>query len=173
GGYLPIAATAATEEVYDAFLGAYEEFKTFFHGHTYTGNALACAAGLASLEVFDEEGTLDALSGKIERFTQGLAAVAELPHVAGIRQAGVMIGIELVADTATGEGYAPRRRIGHQVCMKARERDVIIRPLSDVIILNPPLSITPSQIDHLLETVHWSIEQITQGRDQDQGDDAP
>jgi len=98
GGYLPLAATLSTEEVYQGFLGKYEEFKTFFHGHTYTGNPQACAAAIASLEVFEEEKVLEQLQPKIRKFSERLEAFKALPHVGDVRQMGIMIGIELVSD---------------------------------------------------------------------------
>lgn len=166
GGYLPLAATLATEEVYEGFLGKFEEFKTFFHGHTFTGNPLACAVALASMELFEKEGILAGLQEKISRFTRALEPFAFLPHVGEVRQRGIMVGIELVADKETKAPYAPRERIGHRVIKEARKHGVIIRPLGDVIVLMPPLAITADQLDRLCAVTSQSIRTVTEGQNQ-------
>lgn len=163
GGYLPLAATLATEEVYEGFLGKFEEFKTFFHGHTFTGNPLACAVALASMELFEKEGILAGLQEKIARFTKALEPFASLPHVGEVRQRGIMVGIELVADRETKASYEPRERIGHRVIKEARKEGVIIRPLGDVIVLMPPLAITAEELDRLCAVTYRSIRTITEG----------
>ena len=150
GGYMPLAATLTTELVYEAFLGAHEEFKTFFHGHTYTGNPLACAAALASLRVFERERTLVRLQPKIRMLGEMLESIAEMPEVAEVRRCGFMAGIEL------GE-HDPRLRIGHQVALEARRRGAIIRPLGDTIVLMPPLAIGKEQLVRLVQTTGESI----------------
>jgi len=160
GGYLPLAATVATEEIYNGFLGRFEESKTFFHGHTYTGNPLACAAAVANLDIFAEERVVDSLAEKIARFTEALKPIATLDHVGEIRQRGFMVGIELVADKATKELYPPAERIGNRVIMEARKRGLIIRPLGDVIVLMPPLCITVEEIDRLCGITHDSIRAV-------------
>ncbi len=161
GGYLPLAATLATEEIFDAFLGAYEERKAFFHGHTYTGNPLGCAAALASLDLFESERILERLAPRIRRLSAALASeIRPLSHVADVRQWGTMIGIELLEDVAGLRGYAPGRRIGHQIILAARGRGVIIRPLGDIIILMSPLSITEAEIDRLIGATRDSIVEV-------------
>jgi len=160
GGYLPLAATVATEEIYNGFLGRFEESKTFFHGHTYTGNPLACAAAVANLDIFAEERVVDSLAEKIARFTEALKPIATLDHVGEIRQRGFMVGIELVADTETKELYPAAERIGNRVIMEARKRGLIIRPLGDVIVLMPPLCITNEEIDRLCEITSDSIRAV-------------
>jgi len=160
GGYLPLAATVATEEIYNGFLGRFEESKTFFHGHTYTGNPLACAAAVANLDIFAEERVVDSLAEKIARFTEALKPIATLDHVGEIRQRGFMVGIELVADTETKELYPAAERIGNRVIMEARKRGLIIRPLGDVIVLMPPLCITVEEIDRLCGITHDSIRAV-------------
>jgi adenosylmethionine-8-amino-7-oxononanoate aminotransferase len=151
GGYMPLAATLTTERVYEAFLGGYEEFRTFFHGHTYTGNPLACAAALATLDVFEEEDTLARLQDRIALLDQLLThLIAPLPDVKEVRQMGFMCGIEI-------DGYSPAARIGHQVTLEARARGAIVRPLGDVMILMPPLSIEPDALEELVEIVADSI----------------
>jgi len=136
GGYLPLAATLATEEIFAAFLGEYKEFKTFFHGHTYTGNPLGCAAALASLKLFESENILDRMRPKIDYIRARLAReFLSLDHVADIRQWGFMVGVELAEDKRARRSYPVEKRIGHQVILEARRRGVIIRPLGDVVIL--------------------------------------
>jgi adenosylmethionine-8-amino-7-oxononanoate aminotransferase len=150
GGYLPLAATMATERIYEGFLGAPEEYRTFFHGHTYTGNPLACAAALASLDVFEGERTIERLQPKITLLRETLAEIEAMPEVAAVRGRGFMAGIDL------GE-HDPALRMGHQVALAARERGAIIRPLSDVVVLMPPLSISESDLRRLLEITRESI----------------
>ncbi|HUH65857.1 MAG TPA: adenosylmethionine--8-amino-7-oxononanoate transaminase [Syntrophales bacterium] len=162
GGYLPLAATLVTEEVYEGFLGEFEEFKTFFHGHTFTGNPLACAVAIANLEVFKEEHILYHLQEKIAYFAEKLKPFATLPHVGEVRQCGIMVGIELVKDRKTKELFPPERRMGHSVIMEARKRSVIIRPLGDVIVLMPPLSVSKDEIDLLCQATYDSIRIVTE-----------
>jgi adenosylmethionine---8-amino-7-oxononanoate aminotransferase len=155
GGYLPLAATLATEEVYGAFLGEFAEFKTFFHGHTYTGNPLACAAALATLELFESERTLERLAPKIALLGRLLEDhVAPLPTVREVRRRGFMVGIELTE-------FPVAERMGHQVALAARRRGAIIRPLGDVVILMPPLSIDSDDLRRLVEITAASIEAAT------------
>ena len=162
GGYLPLAATLATEQVHDAFLGPPAAGRTFYHGHTYTGNPLGCAATLASLELFAGNRTLDRLGPKIRRLEQLMATeIAPLPHVADIRQCGVMVGIELAADAADRRPYPAAVRMGARVTVEARRRGVIVRPLGDVVVLMPPLSITTEEIDRLVTVVRDAIAQGT------------
>jgi adenosylmethionine-8-amino-7-oxononanoate aminotransferase len=150
GGYLPLAATLATERIYEGFLGAPEEARTFFHGHTYTGNPLACAAALASLETFERERTLACLQPKIRLLGELLAAIAEQPGVVEVRSRGMMVGIDL------GE-HDPSLRIGHRVALEARRRGAIIRPLGDVIVLMPPLAISKGDLRRLVEITSEAI----------------
>jgi adenosylmethionine-8-amino-7-oxononanoate aminotransferase len=162
GGYMPLAATLATDKIYEAFLGDYDEFRTFFHGHTYTGNPLACAAGVANLEVFENEQTVDGLKPKILHLAQRLKVFDSLKSVGDIRQCGFMVGIELVADRKTKEPFPPEQRIGHRVIMEARKRGLIIRPLGDVVVLMPPLAISEEEIDRLCEITCESIRVVTE-----------
>jgi len=161
GGVLPLAATLATEEIYEGFLGERSEYRTFFHGHSFTGNPLACAAGLASLKVFREERTMERLQPRIAQLEQRLDVLAEHPHVGDIRRLGVMTGIELVADRATGTPFAPEREIAQVVIRKALERGVLIRPLGDVVVLMPPLSITEAELDLLTGVVARCVDEAT------------
>jgi len=164
GGYLPLAATLTTKEVFNGFVFPYKEQKTFFHGHTYTGNPLACAAALANLKVFKEENTLVKLQPKIKYLRKRLEGFFDLPHVGDIRQRGFMVGIELVQDRATKAPFSFAERVGAKVCEKVRERGVILRPLGNVIVLMPPLSITLTELDKLLDVTRWGIEQVTRSQ---------
>jgi adenosylmethionine-8-amino-7-oxononanoate aminotransferase len=158
GGYLPLAATLTTEQIYEGFLGQPEEARTFFHGHTYTGNPLACAAGIATLETFARERTLEALAPKIGLLERLLAQrVAVLPGVVEVRQRGFMVGIELI-------GRPPGERLGHAVTMAARRRGAVIRPLGDVIVLMPPLMISEADLRRLVAITAASIAETTVGR---------
>src|SRR5437667_261999 len=162
GGYLPLAATLATEEVFAGFLGPYEEFRAFFHGHTYTGNPLGCAVALASLRLFHEERTLERLGPKIARLRERLAAdIAPLAHVGDVRQQGVMVGIELVAERAGRVPYPPAARIGQRVVRAARARGVILRPLGNVIVLMPALAIAPAELERLVDVAREAIQEVT------------
>jgi adenosylmethionine---8-amino-7-oxononanoate aminotransferase len=154
GGYLPLAATLATEKIHDGFLGQFEEFRTFFHGHTYTGNPLACAAAIATLDVFQSERTLERLQPKIELLADLLKPLQKHPAVREVRRRGVMVGIEL-------RDYPLPARMGHQISLEARRRGAIIRPLGDVIVLMPPLSITESDLTSLVAITGEAIEAAT------------
>jgi adenosylmethionine---8-amino-7-oxononanoate aminotransferase len=144
GGYMPLAATLASERVYEGFLGEVEEFRTFFHGHTYTGNPLACAAAIATLDVFREERTLEALAPKIGLFGQLLEPVEQHPAVREVRRVGFMVGIELV-------DFPLALRMGHRVALEARRLGAVIRPLGDVVVLMPPLAISEPELCRLVE----------------------
>ena len=163
GGYLPLAATLTTEDVFSTFLGRYEEYRAFFHGHTYTGNALACAVGLASLRLFAEERTLERLQPKIARLRERLAGeIAALRHVGDVRQQGFMVGIELVADRGGRTPYPPAARIGQRVVTAARARGVVLRPLGNVVVLMPPLAIAPADLDVLVDVARDAIREATE-----------
>ncbi len=161
GGYMPLAATLTTEEVYKAFLGKYEEFKTFFHGHSYTGNQLGCALALANLEIFQKERTLARLRPKIAAFSRLLRPLANMEHVGDIRQQGFMAGIELVKTRTTREAYPLEARIGHRVATAARTRGLIIRPIGNVLVLIPPLSTSLVELRNMVETLQLSIEDVS------------
>jgi adenosylmethionine---8-amino-7-oxononanoate aminotransferase len=150
GGYLPLAATLTTEAVYEGFLGAPEEQRTFFHGHTYTGNPLACAAALANLDVFERERTIERLQPKIALLAERLEEIEAMPEVAEVRRCGFMTGIDLGA-------HDPALRMGHRVTLEARERGAIVRPLGDTVVVMPPLSISAADLSRLLDVVAESI----------------
>ena len=163
GGYLPLAATLATEKIFSAFLGEYREYKTFFHGHTYTGNPLGCAAALANLELFEGDDIITKMAPGIRYLAERLREVRKLAHVSDTRQWGYMAGIELVEDKEERKNYPPERRLGHRVILEARKRGVLIRPLGDIVILMPPLTISGEQLTTLLDVVYESIRAVTEG----------
>jgi adenosylmethionine-8-amino-7-oxononanoate aminotransferase len=182
-GYLPLAATLTTPEIYRAFLGRAEEYLTFFHGHTYTGNPLACAVALANLELLgpvragsvsdgnvragsvsdgtssgDGSSLLATLPEKIERLATHLERIRSLPHVGDVRQKGLMAGIELVANVASKTPFPASKRMGHVVCQQARTRGAIVRPLGDVVVIMPPLAIELDLLDQLMDIVSASLQ---------------
>ncbi|HLB94837.1 MAG TPA: adenosylmethionine--8-amino-7-oxononanoate transaminase [Nitrospiria bacterium] len=161
GGYLPIAATLTTQEIYEAFLGEYEEFKTFFHGHSYTGNQLACAVALASLQVFEKEKVLEKLPRKIAQLTTDLAPLRDHPHVGDVRQLGFIAGIELVKDKQSKKPYPLSERRGFRVAAEARTRGMLIRPLGNVIVLMPPLSVDLRTLRRMVRILIESIHAAT------------
>lgn len=155
GGYLPLSATLVTEEIYRAFLADYGKFKHFFHGHTYSANPLACAAALASLEIFKKERTLQKLKAKIRILSDALASMKKLKAVREVRQVGFMAGIELAP-------YALSEKMGFRVAAAARAKGVMIRPLGNVAVLMPPLSITHEELKKLCRVVEASIREVTE-----------
>jgi adenosylmethionine-8-amino-7-oxononanoate aminotransferase len=161
GGYLPLAATLTTDKIYKAFLGEYKELKQFFHGHTYTGNPLGCAAAIANLKIVKKEKMLQKLKPKITLLSKFLANFKDLPHVGDVRQKGLIAGIELVKDKKTKEPYLMEQRIGRKVCMEARKYGLIIRPLGNVIVIMPPLSITAAEIKNMMDIIYRCIKSVT------------
>ena len=162
GGYLPLAATLATEQIFEAFLGESSEYRAFYYGHTYTGNPLAAAVALANLKLFRDERIIERIQPRIAQLDADLESrFAALPHVADIRRWGLMTGIELMEDSAGRVGYESARTIGHQAIRRARAKGVIIRPLGDVIILMPPLSISESELKVLLDVTYDCIREVT------------
>ncbi len=157
GGYLPMAATLFTQEIYDGFIGNYRDNKTFFHGHTYTGNQLASACAVKSLEMFKKYDLLNKIKPTIARFNELLKDFWMLENVGDIRSIGLMAGIELVKDKYTKEPFEAGERIGHKVVLNARERGVIIRPLGDVIVVMPPLVIDEKTLDTLMSAIYYSV----------------
>ena len=157
GGYLPLAATLTTQEVFDGFCAPYGEKKTFFHGHTYTANPLACAAALANLRCFERERTLQRLQPKIALLRRELESLRSLSHVGDVRQVGFMVGIELMQDPVRGESYPYEAKMGFRTILEARRRGLIIRPLGNVIVLMPALSISNSDLSRMIRIVRDSI----------------
>jgi adenosylmethionine-8-amino-7-oxononanoate aminotransferase len=161
GGYLPLAATVTSDEVYSAFLGEYAELKTFFHGHTFTGNPLACAVALKSLELFESDNLLVALQPKITRLSERLTACARLPHVGDTRQCGLAAGIELVEDKATKRAYPWEQKVGIRVCLEARKQGIFSRPLGNTVVVFPPLVISPDELELLMDGLERAIHSVT------------
>ncbi|MBI3317451.1 MAG: adenosylmethionine--8-amino-7-oxononanoate transaminase [Candidatus Omnitrophica bacterium] len=162
GGYLPLAVTLTSEEIYEAFLGNYGEKKTFFHGHTYTANPLACRAALASLELFKKKRVLERLRPKIAFLRSRLEDFYQIPIVGDIRQVGFMIGIELVRSRETQEPFDWNDKIGIRVIQKARAKGAILRPLGSVIVLMPPLVMLERELSRLLEITYQSIKEVSE-----------
>jgi len=156
-----LAATLTTDAVYQAFLAPVGEKRAFFHGHSYTGNPLACAAALASLDLFEAEKILERTMPVVRALAAKLASIAQLEHVGEVRQRGMMVGVELVADRATKAEFPYADRVGHQVCLAARKRGVLLRPLGNVVVLMPPLSLTVSEAEWLGDVVKKSIDEVT------------
>jgi adenosylmethionine-8-amino-7-oxononanoate aminotransferase len=162
GGYLPLAATLATDRIYEAFLGEPTAGRTFYHGHTYTGNALACAAGLASLEIFERERVLERIAEMAETLGRLLETVADLEHVGEVRRKGLMVGIELVADRATRRAYPPEERRAWKACLAARRQGVLVRPLGDILVLMPPYCASDESLERLVAAAGEGIREATQ-----------
>jgi adenosylmethionine-8-amino-7-oxononanoate aminotransferase len=162
GGYLPLAATLTTEEVYSAFFGTAADGRTFYHGHTYGGNPLGAAVALANLGVFEGEATLANLVPKVALLRRRLEGFRELPQVGDVRQSGLIAGIELVADKATKAPYPCADQVGAGVCRRARAFGLLIRPLGDVLVVMPPLRITEGQLGEMLDVIECCIREIAQ-----------
>jgi adenosylmethionine---8-amino-7-oxononanoate aminotransferase len=161
GGYLPLAATLTTEAIHSAFLGNRTERRTFFHGHTYTGNPLACAAAIASLDLFEREPVVPRARALGSRLGDLLAErIAPNRWVGEVRRRGLMIGIELVADRRSGAPFPAEAAVGARVCRAARDRGVLLRPLGDVIVLMPPLSLETRECDVLVDAVAGSLDEV-------------
>ena len=162
GGYLPLAATVTTEEVFESFLGDHASKRTFFHGHTYAGNPLACAAATASMRLFRERKIVAGLPAKVSALRRALEPALGHPHVGEIRQRGLMVGIELVRDRATRAEYEYGLRAGHEVILAARRRGAVLRPLGNVVVLMPPLSLTEAELAELAAIALASIDEVTE-----------
>ncbi|MGA2603081.1 MAG: adenosylmethionine--8-amino-7-oxononanoate transaminase [Verrucomicrobiia bacterium] len=160
GGYLPLAATLTTEEIFRAFLGDYSEFKTFFHGHSYTGNQLGCAAALANLRVFKEEQTLVKIQPKCERLRAGLERLRAVPHVGDVRHIGMIGAVELFQDVATKVPFPLADKVGIRVCAEMRERGALTRPIGNTIILLPPYCVSDQQMDRVLSVLAESVRAV-------------
>jgi adenosylmethionine-8-amino-7-oxononanoate aminotransferase len=164
GGYMPLAATLTTQRIYDGFLGPYDAFRTFFHGHSYTGNPLGCAVALANLKIFKRTRILKALPEKVRAFQAVLRSLKPLTHVGQIRQLGFMVGIELVRNKRTKEPYRLEDRIGHKVAMEARRQHLMIRPIGNIIVLMPPVTATSRELKVMVEAVRLAIQSVTRSR---------
>ncbi len=163
GGYLPVAATLATDAVYQTFLGRYEEYRHFFHGHTFTGNPLGCAAALATLGLLADGRIVADVPRKAAVLAEALAPLAAHPHVGDIRQAGLMCGVELVADRSSKAEFAPAERVGHRVCLAMRARGIYIRPLGDVVVILPPLTSTDEELRRVGRALESALSEVLRG----------
>jgi adenosylmethionine-8-amino-7-oxononanoate aminotransferase len=161
GGYLPLAATLTTEEIFKSFLGPFASRRTFFHGHTYAGNPLGCAVATASMKLFRERRIIEGLPAKVEALRQALAPLLKHPHVGEIRQRGLMVGVELVRDRANHAEYEYELRVGHQVCLEARKHGAMLRPLGNVVVLMPPLAMSEAQLTQLAAAARAGIDAVT------------
>ncbi|WDL96545.1 adenosylmethionine--8-amino-7-oxononanoate transaminase [Alicyclobacillus sp. ALC3] len=162
GGYLPIAATLATNKIYDAFYADYDELKTLYHGHSYTGNQLGCAIALANLKLFRSRNLITHVSQLAEHVTDRLHQFHELTHVGDVRQKGFMIGIELVEDKMSKRPYPWQQRIGGKVARRCRELGLLLRPLTDVVVFMPPLATTADELDSMLDILYQAIFDVTE-----------
>jgi adenosylmethionine-8-amino-7-oxononanoate aminotransferase len=153
GGYLPLAATLATDAVYEPFLGRYDEYRHFFHGHTYTGNPLGCAAALSTLGKLADGRVLRAATERAAFLRECLEPLRAHPHVGDVRQAGLLAGIELVADRETKARFPPGDRVGHAIGRALRAHGIFLRPLGDVLVLVLPLTVMEAEIRHLTSSI--------------------
>lgn len=161
GGYLPLAATVTTKKIYDVFLGKFEDFKAFFHGHTYTGNQLGSAAAIASIDLFKKDKTLSTGKKKSKLIKSELEKLRDLPHIGDVRGMGFMWGVEIVKDRKTKKTFPTKDRIGYKICLKSRESGLFIRPLGDVITFIPPLTITEREIVKYIKIIKKAINEVT------------
>jgi adenosylmethionine-8-amino-7-oxononanoate transaminase len=160
GGYLPVAATLASEEIFAAFLGDYADLKTFFHGHSYTGNALGCAAALANLEIFQTDATVEKNQRLQQVLAEKLRPFWDHPHVGDIRQEGLIAAIEIVQDFATRAPFPFTDRIGHRICQAAQKHGLLTRPVGDVLVLMPPYCTTEAQLEKMTTALALALHEI-------------
>jgi adenosylmethionine-8-amino-7-oxononanoate aminotransferase len=160
GGYLPMAATLTTSEIFNAFLGEYSEFKTFFHGHSFTGNQLGAAAALASLDILHRPTQINARRRLQESLRVELESLWALPQVGDLRQVGLVAGVELVRDWTTRKPFALEERAGIRVCDAMAKRGVLTRPIGNVIVLMPPYCTTAKQVRKIISSLADSIEEV-------------
>jgi adenosylmethionine-8-amino-7-oxononanoate aminotransferase len=166
GGYLPVAATLASREIYDAFLGDYGELKTFFHGHSYTGNALGCAAALANLKIFETDRTLQKNAALEHALAKHAAKFWDHPHVGDVRQEGLICAIEIVRDFPTRQPFPFAERIGPRICAAARAHGLLTRPVGDVLVLMPPYCVTETQLAQMLDALWLALNEVLPLEDQ-------
>jgi adenosylmethionine---8-amino-7-oxononanoate aminotransferase len=160
-GYMPLAATLTTDEIYSAFLGDFGELKTFFHGHSYTGNPLACSAALASINIFEKDSTLQKIAPKNDIIDNTLSELSELNHVGDVRHRGLMAAVELVRDKVTREAYAWQEKMGWKIAYDMRSRGVVIRPLGHILVIMPPLAIGEDNLKYFMSALKKSIVEVT------------
>jgi adenosylmethionine-8-amino-7-oxononanoate aminotransferase len=164
GGYLPLSATLCSTRIWDTFLGNHPQPRTFFYGHTYTGNPLAAAAANASLDLFETEQTLANLPLKARRLADGLQSLKNSPYVSEVRQRGLIAAVDLVADTATHRPFPAGHRQGVEFCRRLLDHQVWLRPLGDTIPMIPPLSISLNELDHLVAAMAHVLESLGRER---------
>lgn len=162
GGYLPLAATLTTETIFEAFLGEPQEHKTFFHGHTFTGNPVGCAVALANIELIEQTRLIQHVQELAQMLSVEFERFKALSHVGDIRQKGLMVGIELVRDKETKEPYTLEENIGHQVILEARRQGLIIRPLGNVLVLMPILAMSEEELRQVLTITYQAIKNVTE-----------
>ena len=161
GGMLPLAATLATQKIYEAFLGSYDERKTFFHGHTFTGHPLGCAAALENIRMMEEFKTVESVEEKSQFLRDELVRFENLPCVGEVRQMGMIVGIELVKESETKKVFDPPLRTGHRVAMEARKNGLIVRPLGDVVVLFPILSSKNRELKDMADILYDAVASVT------------
>jgi adenosylmethionine-8-amino-7-oxononanoate aminotransferase len=161
-GYLPLAATLTTDEVYEAFLGNHPEKKTFFHGHSYTGNQLGCAAALGNLKLMRDTKLIDSLAEKERMISEQAEAMREHPYVGDVRSKGMVLGIELVTDKESKTIYPWEAQAGWRVCDRAREKGLLVRPLGSVAIFMPPLGSTLEELSEMLDILAEALWEATE-----------
>ena len=160
GGYMPLAATVASGEIFDAFLGKYSDFKTFFHGHSYSGNPLGCAAAVASLEILAEEEVLKTMAARAVQLREKSQIFWSHPNVGDVRQEGLICAIELVADFKTRKPFAMEERVGAKVCEEAKKHGLLTRPIGNVLVLMPPYCITEAQLDQAVAALWKGLGEV-------------
>lgn len=160
-GYMPLAVTLTTDEIFNMFLGEFRDLKTFFHGHSYTGNPLACAAAIASINIFEKDATLRKIPAKSDILYSNMLEIAELPHAGNVRHKGLVGAIELVKEKSSRESYPWEDRMGWKIAHRMREYGVIMRPLGNIMVIMPPLSISSDNLDHLMKILKKTIIEIT------------
>jgi adenosylmethionine-8-amino-7-oxononanoate aminotransferase len=160
-GYMPLAVTLTTDEIYTMFLGEFRDLKTFFHGHSYTGNPLACAAAIASINIFEEDATLRKIPTKSDILYSNMLEIAELPHVGNVRHKGLVGAVELVKEKGSRKSYPWEDRMGWKIAYRMREYGVIMRPLGNIMVIMPPLTISNDNLDYLMKKLKKTIIEIT------------
>ena len=161
-GYVPLAATITTDKIYNAFYDDFDKVKTFYHGHSFTGNPIACAVAVETLKIMQEAKIVENLPLKAEIFKKNLQKFKNLKHVGDIRHIGMIGAIELVKDRETKEPYPFEERIGHKVFLEALKMGAILRPIGNIIYFMPPLIITEAQIEMLTQIAYYAIQTVTE-----------
>ena len=162
-GYIPLAATITTDKIYNAFYDDFSSLKTFYHGHSFTGNPVACAIAVENLKIMQEERIVENLTPKINKLKSCLEKFKALEHAGDIRHIGMIGAIELVKDKKTGEPYPFTDRTGHRVFKSALKKGAVLRPIGNVIYFMPPLIITEEEIEELTDIAFFAIKEVTEG----------